>query len=159
MGLIDLFKDLGSLLNQIQQSAEENKEYHRQGKMIVTPGEESREALYDVRIRVGSLGDLDLRRRETQPQATPCSGDNKEPATDIYDESQKILVVMQVPGASPEGIYLETKGNLLQVKAQCRRNSYYKEIVLPFAVSSKELLQYSLHNEILEIRIPKPSEA
>jgi len=73
---------------------------------------------------------------------------------DIFDEKEEIVIIAEMPGINEEGISMDFKGDILEVKAVYKDRKYYKEVLLPAKVKS-ETLTSTYKNGILEVRIRK----
>ena len=78
----------------------------------------------------------------------------REPMVDIFDETDRVLVVAEVPGIRSEDVKLEIHDDVLVLAAHRGDNQYRKELLLPESFSS-ERMTYSCHNGVLEIRLRK----
>ena len=84
----------------------------------------------------------------------PKVDEEREPITDVFNEKDEIRVYAEMPGISEEGISLDLKGDILEIKAVGKDRKYHKEVLLPAKVKS-ETLGSSYKNGILEIKIKK----
>ena len=84
----------------------------------------------------------------------PTVEEEREPIIDVFDEKEEIVVMAEMPGINEEGISLDLKGDILEMKAVSKDRKYYKEVLLPAKLKS-ENLAFSYKNGILEIRIKK----
>ena len=84
----------------------------------------------------------------------PKVEEEREPITDVFNEKDEVVVIAEMPGISEEGISLELKGDILEIKAVGKDRKYHKEVLLP-AKAKPETLESSYKNGILEIKIKK----
>ena len=84
----------------------------------------------------------------------PTVEEEREPIIDVFDEKEEIVVMAEMPGINEEGISLDLKGDILEMKAVSKDRKYYKEVLLPAKLKS-ENLTFSYKNGILEVRIRK----
>lgn len=85
------------------------------------------------------------------------SGNNKEiidPITHIFDEGDKIIIVVQLSGIEEENINLEIDGNDLNITAEGPEKYYYKKITLRH-IPILENISENYHNSIYSIEIKK----
>ena len=84
----------------------------------------------------------------------PKVEEEREPITDVFDEKEEIVVMAEMPGINEEGISLDLKGDILEIKAVSKDRKYHKEVLLPAKVKP-ETLTSTYKNGILEIKIKK----
>ncbi len=84
----------------------------------------------------------------------PKVEEEREPITDVFPEKEEIVVMAEMPGINEEGISLDLKGDILEIRAVSKDRKYYKEVLLPAKVKP-ETLESSYKNGILEIKIRK----
>jgi len=87
-----------------------------------------------------------------------------EPEVDIFEEGQSLVVLAELPGARHEDIEVHVNGDVLVLSTtpgHDDRRRYYREILLPFTVSSAGI-QRAFRNGVLELELerapPPPSE-
>ncbi|QUL99241.1 MAG: Hsp20 family protein [Candidatus Fermentithermobacillus carboniphilus] len=78
----------------------------------------------------------------------------REPLVDIFDEKDRVLVVVEIPGVAAENISVEIRENILKLRARDGDRTYIKDVVLPPGVKC-ESLATAYRNGILEISIDK----
>jgi HSP20 family protein len=93
-------------------------------------------------------------RSASQPASQPAS---RQPITDIFEESDAIIVVAELPGADPDGIRCSLDGLSLLIEAGGSR-AYRKTLVLPVPVTQASL-KTSFQNGILEVRLARSPNA
>ncbi|MCX6220879.1 MAG: Hsp20/alpha crystallin family protein [Bacteroidia bacterium] len=84
----------------------------------------------------------------------PKVDEEREPITDIFDETDEIMVIAEMPGIEPEEIRIDLKEDILEISAVSKNRTYRKEVLLPSKVSLPNL-SHKFTNGILEIRIKK----
>jgi len=84
----------------------------------------------------------------------PKVAEEREPITDVFDETEEIKVYAEMPGVNEEGISVNLKEDILEIKAVSKIRQYHKEILLPAKVNP-ETLGKSYKNGILEIIMRK----
>jgi HSP20 family protein len=84
----------------------------------------------------------------------PKVDEEREPITDVFDETDEIVVIAEMPGIEQEDIKIDLKEDILEIYAVSKNRTYRKEILLPSKVSQSNL-SYKFTNGILEIRIKK----
>ena len=91
--------------------------------------------------------------RTTLREEAAAPPPQREVVADIFDESDYLKVIAELPGVDEKDIKAEVRDNLLILSAQATGREYYKEIELPCLVKNKLNLTYK--NGILVVRIKK----
>jgi HSP20 family protein len=78
----------------------------------------------------------------------------REPMIDVFDETNEVVVVAEVPGIKHKDVRLELHEDIVTFSAERGATKYRKEVLLP-AAFSEEKMNYACHNGILEIRFSK----
>jgi len=84
----------------------------------------------------------------------PRVDEEREPITDVFDESDEIVILAEMPGIEDKDLKIELKGDILEISAAGKNRTYRKELLLPAKVRT-ENLSHKFINGILEIRIKK----
>jgi HSP20 family protein len=157
-----VFAGLGTLIEQLGHLAEQAEksggEVNRSGE-IDTGSNKSIKAVYGLSVRSG-LG-------ESKPKVEPFgnvrrdSEDGKvtiheirEPMVDVFDESDYLLVIAEVPGIKQDDVHLDLHEDILVLAAESGDKKYRKEILLP-ASFAPERMSFTCRNGVLEIRFLK----
>jgi len=116
-----------------------------------------------VRTR-GILGDREYHigttprprpRPGRRPQKAPKPPEVVEPAVDVFNEPQEIMIVAEVPGVGLEDLELKVEDDVLSLSTKpAVRRKYKKEIKLSSEVD-KDTLKATCRNGVLEIRLEK----
>jgi HSP20 family protein len=153
-GLGGIFQGLAGLVEKLGELAETGQEISRTGE-IGGPGKEIR-GIYGFTVKFG-LGEEGARiepfgniRRNAQSGRAVVQ-EIREPAVDIFEEKDYVLVVAEMPGISAADVRLEVKDDLLTISAARGGKTYRKEVLLP-AVFPLEKMAVSCNNGILEIK-------
>lgn len=77
-----------------------------------------------------------------------------EPVTDIFNEEDKIIIVMELSGVLEEDIALEIDENILRISAEGNGNCYSKTVNLEFNPKMEDVT-LKLNNSIYSIVINK----
>ena len=77
-----------------------------------------------------------------------------EPLVDVFEESDHVLVVAELPGVSPDDVHVELKDDILIIAAQRGTKKYHKEVLLPESFSHKKMSQ-QCRNGVLEIKLSR----
>ncbi len=95
-----------------------------------------------------------------EPFGTPIQEDSRgrvvvdpvrEPPTDVFDEEDHVLVIVEMPGVDADDIQLDIDGDVFQLRAESGDRRFRKELLLPRAVDAEKTTIRS-ENGIVEIR-------
>jgi len=156
-GVGGIVKGLGDLLEKLNDLAKTGQELSKTGE-IHGPGKQLR-GIYGFTVKVG-LGDEGPHiepfgniRQDTQSGRTEVQ-EVREPMVDVFEEDDHLLVLAELPGISKEDVRIDLKDDVLTISAERGDKKYRKEVLLPRSVS-KEKMQVSCNNGMLEIKCPK----
>jgi HSP20 family protein len=156
-GLGGILKGLGDLVEKLSEMSETGQEFSKTGE-IGGPGRKP-SGIYGFTVKVG-LGDKGPRiepfgniRRDTESGRTEVQ-EVREPMVDVFEEDDHLLVLAELPGIGNEDVRIDVKDDVLTISAERGDKKYRKEVLLPRSVS-KEKIQVSCNNGILEIKCPK----
>lgn len=151
-GLTNLIEKLGDLAEK-GKTLQETKEFG---------GEEGIKGVYGFTIRSGIGGDRNggvkvepfgnVRKDAKTGKATVQ--EVIEPLVDVFDETDHVLVVAELPGVNPSDVHIELKDDILVVSAKRGAKNYYKEVLLPDGLSDANMIQ-ECRNGILEIKMTR----
>ena len=158
-GLGGLFKGLGNLIDAATKLAEKGEELSKTGE-IKFSGLEKIKGIKDLKgvygINVRTLADG---RPSVQPFGNikktpkgPVVEEMREPIVDVFDESDEIHIVSEMPGIEEKDVNLEIKGDILNINAEGENRKYQKEVLLP-QPGKEENMTWTYKNGILEIKI------
>ncbi len=105
---------------------------------------------YSIRTLDGEVSGSSTRRESAPETVAPAA---REPLVDIFEETDAILVVAEVPGADADGVSVMLRDGVLAISATGRAR-YQRRVTLPAAVVA-EGMSHALRNGILEVRIPR----
>jgi len=163
--------DLGKLLSSPEDVSDRLQELREKLKQVggkeVLSDEEWRSGGVSIgghfRTR-GILGDREYHigttprprpRPERRPHRAPEPPEVVEPAVDVFNEPQEIMIVAEVPGVGLEDLELRIEDDVLSlVTKPAARRRYKKEIKLSSKVN-KDTLKATCRNGVLEIRLQK----
>ena len=156
-GLGGILKGLGDLVEKLGEMSETGQEFSKTGE-IGGPGRKPR-GIYGFTVKVG-LGDKGPRiepfgniRRDTESGRTEVQ-EVREPMVDVFEEDDHLLVLAELPGIGKDDVRIDVKDDVLTISAERGDKKYRKEVLLPRSVS-KEKMQVSCNNGVLEIKCPK----
>jgi HSP20 family protein len=147
---------LAEVLDKLQELAETGRTLSRSGEF--TSGKEFK-GVYGFNVRVGVGGE--------EPRVEPFGNikvdrkagrgvvvqEVREPAVDIMEEADHILIVAEMPGVGTDDVQLEVHDDVLTIAAQAGDKKYRKEILLPKSCP-RERMTLSCNNGIVRIRCP-----
>jgi HSP20 family protein len=156
-GIGGMLKGLGDLVEKLGELAETGHELSKTGE--IHGSEKQLRGIYGFTVKVG-IGDEGPRiepfgniRRDTHSGRTEVQ-EVREPMVDIFEEDDHLLVLAELPGIGKDNVRVELKDDVLTISAEKGDKKYRKEVLLPHSVS-KEKIQVSCNNGILEIKCPK----
>ena len=158
-GLGGLFKGLGNLIDSATKLAEKGEELSKTGEIDFSSLDKIK-GLKDLKgvygVRVSTLADG---RPSVQPFGNirktpkgPVVEEGREPIVDLFDESEGIHVVAEMPGIEEKDISLEIKGDILNISAEGKNRKYQKEVLLSQTAKTEDMT-WTYKNWILEIKI------
>jgi HSP20 family protein len=158
-----IFKGLDKFINIVADMVE-NEKSELNVKGSINDPERGKKIVgkYGVNIKIGgekigNLGDINtLSRIKNNLDREKTLVENLEPMTDIFEEDNKIIVVMELPGVVEEDIEIDLEEDNLKIRAEGSGNCYSKNIKLAF-IPKMELVKPKLNNSIYSIIISKDS--
>jgi HSP20 family protein len=159
VGLGGILGGLGNFLEFLTSVAErEGAEFKRSGEL----GDERKgvKAVYGFSVRVGQAGKPVVEHfGNVKPGAKgkgPVVEEVREPMVDVFDESDHVLLVAELPGVDAQDIRFEVKGDVLSLSAAHGDRKYRKEVLLPSVVRAEAAVP-SYRNGVFELKLPKSS--
>ncbi|OPL09764.1 MAG: hypothetical protein AVO34_04935 [Firmicutes bacterium ML8_F2] len=147
----DFFKGLGNFVNLVGEMEKEGKSEVTRRKEVKGPGKTR--AVYGYTVRFG-LGEKPALERFGNIREDGGVDDTIEPLTDVFDEDDQFVVILEMPGVDAEAIDVQVKEKILTVGGRRKDRSYEKKIGLPPGVDASSL-QKSYRNGILELKFKK----
>jgi HSP20 family protein len=151
-GLTSLIEKLGDLAEK-GKDLQETKQFGEPGKI---------QGVYGFTIRTGLGGERsggfkvepfgNVQKDERTGQATVR--EVMEPLVDVFEESDHVLVVAELPGVSAEDVQLELHDDILTIAAARGAKKYRKEVLLP-ASFAEESMSRTCRNGILEVKLAR----
>ena len=122
---------------------------------MVAPG---LDGLYDVSVRIGARTPATLPPNGSIPRMARRrteADDAREPAVDMFDEGDTLIVVAQLPGVrEPAAHWSFRDARHLTIRADAADRKYAKELELPAAVDEAATVS-SFANGVLELTLWK----
>jgi len=152
-----ILKGLGDLVERLGELAEKGEELKQSGAFDINTGGKDAKAVYGFSVKMGLGGDEtkiepfgNIKRNEQTGETVVQ--EVSEPIVDVLDESDHVLVLVEMPGVGDEDISLDLSGDILTLHAEKGSKKYHKEIVLPREFKS-ESIERTCHNGILEVKL------
>lgn len=113
-------------------------------------------AVYGVSVKLGLGGRPAVERfgnvRDTD--AGPVIEDTREPLTDVFEEDEGFVVVVELPGVEEQAVRVDLKEDRLTVRAAGEGRQYAKEVSFPAPVDPQTLTR-TYRNGILQLTVRK----
>jgi len=154
-GFGSLFKGIGNLFALVSRMSEEGEEEYSRSGEIRGLGDKAK-GVYGFSVKMG-LGGKPVIEQFGNIKATERGAvvaEVREPIVDIFDEGDKLVVIVELPGVDEDGIHLEVKDDILNLSAEARDRKYSKEVLLPSPVDA-DSAESSYKNGILEMKLRK----
>ena len=115
--------------------------------------------VYGFSMRMGKDGKPVVEEFGNVKQRIKGEGEEREPLVDVIEETDKVTVIVELPGVTREDIQLNATDESLAVRVNTAERKYQKTIKLPVEVKP-ETAKASYKNGVLEVKIerktPKP---
>jgi HSP20 family protein len=158
VGLGGMFKSLGGFLELLSDLAEKGEgEFNKSGQ--VGDDKKGVKAVYGFSVRVGGGGTPlieNFGNVKSDRDGSPVVEEAREPMVDVFDETDHLLVVAELPGVAEKDIHFEVKGDVLHISAAHGDRKYQKEVLLPAAVNEKGATSSYRHG-VFELKLTKSS--
>ena len=154
LGLGGIFSGLSDLVGKLNELAETGEELRRTGE-IHGAGKEVK-GIYGFTVKVGlggkaphieSFGNI----RKDKKTGEAVVQEIREPAVDLFEEQDHLLIVAEMPGISAKDVQIDVKDDVLTISAAHGEKKYRKEVLLP-GTYAKEKMRLSCNNGVLEIK-------
>ena len=158
-GFGGILRGLGGLVEKLAELADAGSELSRSGEIRGPGTGKEVRGIYGFTVKVGLGGEGvkvepfgNIRRDRDSGQ--PVVEEIREPAVDVFEESDHTLVVAEMPGIGAEDVRLDAQDDVLTILAENGAKKYRKE-VLPPGRFPREKMQISCANGVVEIRCVK----
>jgi HSP20 family protein len=154
IGFGGLFKGIGNL---IDLTSKLNEEQVKSGEIKGLPKDVK--GVYGFRIRTmgGEKPIIETFGNVKETAKGPVVEEVREPMVDVFNEKDRLLVIVEMPGVSEDKIKVEADGDILNISASGKDRKYAKEILLPCKIK-KESIKTTYKNGILEIRLSREQD-
>lgn len=157
VGVGELLKGLGNFIDLIQQMEAQGKaKISYTGEIKGLDKAKGLKGLFGIDIGIGDKGSADVKSfgNISKKEKDLVIEEVIEPLIDIFEESDNVLVVAELPGVNEDDFHFQVKGDVLNIEAKGGHRQYRKEILLP-AMVDPEGATTVFKNGIIEIRLPK----
>jgi len=152
-----ILSGLTGLLNKLSELAETGAEL-RHSSEIRGLGNKA-QGIYGFTVKTG-LGDQAARVepfgniRADKKTGQPVVEEIREPAVDVFEEKDYVLIVAEMPGINAGDVKLAVKDDVLRITASRGDKKYRKEVLLPGSYA-QDKMTLSCNNGVLEIKCHK----
>lgn len=153
-----LFGSLSGIAEKLSELAEKGEELRREGTFEPSSGPKGVKGVYGFTVKVGIGRDKvqvepfgNIKQDES---GKPTVADEREPIVDIFDETDHVLVVVELPGVEEAEVKTELKDDVLLISAAGKDRRYRKEVLLPRKFPAAALSR-CFRNGVLEVRLAK----
>lgn len=156
-GVGEIFKGLEKFVDLVQKmELQGNNEWNKSGQLEGFAGNKELKGTYGLSVRLGGLGENKLQSfGNLRPEEKGFKVEESwEPIVDLFDEGEKLIIVVEIPGVNENRIKLALKGDILLLDGEGLKRRYQKEIILPWA-PREESLKFNYRHGILEIQLTK----
>jgi len=156
-GLGGLFDGIGKLVDLASKLHEEGGEIKKEGSIDLDGLKKGMKGVYGFSVKSAAGGKTvvepfgNIKKTPKGPKVEKV----REPITDIFDETDKIMVIVEMPGVNKKDIKIELKGDILEISANSGQKKYSKEVLLETKSLKPENMTSSYKNGMLEINIKK----
>ncbi|MCY6354431.1 Hsp20/alpha crystallin family protein [Clostridium sp. ZS2-4] len=161
-GIDSIFKGLGKFINIVADMMENEEDELDISGNINDPSKKTNiVGKYGVNIRLGAdkishgnrINNLD-KIKDNLIEKKEQIEKKMEPAVDIFDQNDKVIVVLEMPGIKEEDIQCKLDEKIIKVRALGNGVFYSKDIKLKFN-PSRDKIKTKLNNSIYSIIIDK----
>lgn len=160
MGLGGFLSGLGTLLEKLGELAEKGEELRQAGELHGLGPEDKVRGVYGFTIKTGLGGEPGVKvepfgnvRKDEQTGKTVVD-EVREPAVDVFEEADGVLVVAEMPGVGEDDVHLELAEDVLSITAARGDKKYRKEVLLPISFTAEQM-SHSCRNGVLEVKLAR----
>ena len=155
LGLGGLFKGIEKLVD-LAGKLEQTGAVSREGELNLDQLKKGMKGVYGFTIKsaVGGSPKVETFGNIVKTPQGPKVNEEREPITDVFDESDEVVIIAEMPGIDESDIVVDFKEDILEISTKSLKKSYRKELLLPIKIENNSI-QKKYTNGILEIRIKK----
>ena len=149
---------LAEVLDKLSELAETGRTLSESGEFNSASSKEFK-GIYGFNVKVGlggeepkvePFGNIKLDRNAREGVVVR---EVREPAVDMMEESDHVLIIAEMPGVGAADVKLEVQDDVLTIVAEAGDKKYRKEVLLPKSCP-RERMTLSCNNGIVRIRCP-----
>ena len=160
-GIGGLFEGLGNLIDAATKLAEKGESLSKTGEINFSgldkiKGLKDLKGVYGINVRTMADGRTSVKpfgNIKKTPEG-PVVEEVREPMVDVFDETDEIQIIAEMPGIEEKDIKLEIKGDILNINAEGENRKYQKEVLLSRPAKAEDM-NWSYKNGVLEIKVKK----
>jgi len=154
-GFEGILKGFGDILEKLGDLAEAGERLSKTGEVEFGKDKQFK-GVYGFSVKVGAGGEgvkVEPFGNIKKDKKTGKSvvQEIREPLVDIFEETDHVLIVAEMPGIEVEDIKIEITDDILTLSAEKKDKKYHKEILLPGSFS-REKMTVACTNGVAEIR-------
>jgi HSP20 family protein len=155
LGLGGLFKGIEKLVD-LAGKLEQTGAVNREGELNLDHLKKGMKGVYGFTIKsaVGGKPKVETFGNIVKTPQGPKVNEEREPITDVFDESDEVIIIAEMPGIEESDIIIDLNDDILEISTKNPKKSYRKELLLPIK-SEKNSIKQKYTNGILEIKIKK----
>ncbi len=156
-GIGGLFNGIEKLVDLAGKLQDASGEINKEGKIDLDGLKKGMKGVYGFSVKNSAGGKTvvepfgNIKKTPKGPKVEEV----REPITDVFDEKDKIMIIVEMPGVSKKDIKLELKDDILELTAESGHKKYAKEVLLVTKSLKAENMTSIYKNGILEINIKK----
>lgn len=158
-GIEGILTGLSSLLGTLGELAEKGEELKRSGGFKTSNGKDVsfhygvsvRTAEGGRQVRVEPFGNM---KTGAEAKESPVK-EVREPLTDVFEEDDHVLVVVEMPGVDQKDAHFELAGDVLTINAAREPKRYHKEVLLPADGLTLDASTIRCNNGVFELRLTR----
>lgn len=157
LGLGGIFEGIGKLVDLAEKLQEAGGEIKKEGNIDLSSLKKGMKGVYGFSVKNATGGKTvvepfgNIKKTPKGPKVEEV----REPISDVFDEKDKVMIIVEMPGVSKKDIKLELKSDILEISAVSGEKKYSKEIFLEVKSLKAENMTSTYKNGILEINIKK----
>jgi len=156
IGLGGLFSGIEKLVDLAAKLKESGGEIKQEGEIDLSHLKKGMKGVFgfSVKSAIGGKPIVEPFGNIKKTPKGPKVDEEREPITDVFNETAEIKVYAEMPGVNKEDIKLDLKEDILAISARSGDRKYRKEVLLPVKLKAENLTS-SYTNGMLEVVIKK----